>query len=76
MEKLPKNKKLIKQHKESQELTKGINFENERRVAGVASAAGGKLSVLKAPVLESADAKQKKKGKERRTGIPWGASSK
>ena len=76
MDKVPKNKKLVKQYNEDRELTKGINFENEQRVAGVAAASGGKLSVLKAPVLESADAKQKKKGAAIKPGLPFGASAK
>ncbi len=78
MEKIPKIKRLVKQYNEEQELTKSINYENEQRVAGVAAAAGGKLSVLKPPVLESADSKQKKKAKGAaiRAGLPFGAGSK
>lgn len=77
LDKIPKNKKLVTQYKEDRELTKGINFENEQRVAGVAAASGGKLSVLKAPVLEPADAKQKKaKGAAIKPGLPFGAACK
>lgn len=49
-----------------------INEDNEKMVAGLASNAGGKLSVLKAPVEMSKDELRKKK----KQSTVWGASSK
>lgn len=51
-------KKGGERHAESVKLTKAINSVNEEKFAGVAmSHLGGRLSVIKAPVLSTADEK-------------------
>lgn len=76
LDKAVKRTSLKKKYEEDLQLTKAINAENEYRAAGVAASAGGKLSVLKAPVTATADEKQRAKSKPMKPGLPWGASSK
>lgn len=73
MEKAPKKAGLRKVVAEEKKITKIINGQNEGTFAGVAQNAGGKLSVLKAPLpVDSRSKNVRKNGK----GVPWGASSK
>ncbi|KAL4855910.1 hypothetical protein ACK3TF_003672 [Chlorella vulgaris] len=58
----PKRAVLKEAHQESLELTRAINADNEEHFATtVAGQPGGKLSILKAPVASTADAKYKAK---------------
>lgn len=60
LSKPPKKGIAAKDFKESRELTKAINAENESKFAGVAASSGGHLAVIKAPpVLAPADQKNK-----------------
>lgn len=74
MEKAPKKAGLRKAMAEEKKITKIINGQNEGTFAGVAQNAGGKLSVLKAPLPVDSRSKNVRKGKN--GGVPWGASSK
>ena len=72
LEKPIKRARLKQSAVEETRITKIINMQNEDTFAGVASNAGGKLSVLKAPLpVDSRSKSLKKKG-----SAPWGASSK
>ncbi len=46
LSKPPKKGAAAKDYKESTELTKAINAENEQRFAGVAASSGGQLAVV------------------------------
>lgn len=61
LDKAPKKTAALKGHKESMELTKAINAENEQHFAGAAASSGGRLAVLKPPVGATADEKQRAK---------------
>jgi len=67
-----KKQALKKQAKEETKITKVINAQNEGTFAGVAQNAGGKLSVLKAPLNFDSRSKSHKKGASK----PFGASRK
>lgn len=60
LQKVPKKATLVKQYNEEKELTKMINARNEGTAAGMAAKGGGKLNVVKPPVLASANEKSKK----------------
>eukprot|EP00890_Picochlorum_soloecismus_P004589 jgi/Picsp_1/5130/NSC_02493-R1_---NA--- len=69
----PKKAGLKKAYDETQSLTRMINEENETNFAGIAKNSGGKLALLKAPVISSAHEQHAKK---KRKSQVWGASSK
>lgn len=52
-----------------------INQDNEKTFAGIAQNAGGRLAVLQAPVLSTADDRVASKKKKMLPAV-WGASSK
>ena len=68
-----KKQALKKQANEDTKITKVINAQNEGTFAGVAQNAGGKLSVLKAPLNFDS---RSKSHKQRGAGKPFGASRK
>ena len=75
LDKGPRRPQAKREHADAQELTKAINGRNEEKFAGVAASTGGRLGVIKAPIVSTADERQRSRmGK--RPGVPWGASSK
>jgi hypothetical protein len=70
LDKAPKKARVRVQALEENKITKIINRQNEGTFAGVASNAGGKLAVLKAPLPVDS------RSKSLRSSTPWGASSK
>ncbi|WIA08378.1 hypothetical protein OEZ85_007817 [Tetradesmus obliquus] len=57
----PKKAKLVQKYNDEKDLTTMINAKNESNAAGKAQQNGGQLAVVKAPVLQPADQKQKAK---------------
>jgi hypothetical protein len=69
----PKKASLKKAYDDTKALTRMINEENETNFADIAKNSGGKLALLKAPVISSAHEQHAKK---KRKSQVWGASSK
>ncbi|KDD75806.1 hypothetical protein H632_c491p0 [Helicosporidium sp. ATCC 50920] len=66
--KAPKRAALKAAHAADRKLSNSINAGNEKMFSGAAQNAGGKLSVLKAPVMATAQERSVKKGPKMRPG--------